>query len=93
MRKIETRLDDQNQINASEIKLQMKCCKKKCTFCSALTKPNLGVRGLDSAAVHAPGGINRGFFIALPRSWLGAPDRRILLLPTRNNLSPRNRMQ
>lgn len=59
------------------------------TFSSALLKPSLEVRGLGSVPGHeifAPGGTNRGFLAALPESWLGAPERRILIpAGTENN--------
>lgn len=51
--------------------------------------PGLEARGLDSATgkdVDAPGGTNRGFFTAFPKSRLGAPERRILPVATHNTL-------
>ena len=43
----------------------------KLALCSALPRPGLGARGFDSDTENeeeAPGGTNRGFFTALPKS-------------------------
>lgn len=58
------------------------------TLSRALPNPGLGVKGLASVTwleIDVPGDTNRDFFAALPKSWLGAPERRILVR-NHNNL-------